>query len=390
MVPGTAANGGWSTTTTPSNSWGWPFREGGLVKGYAHGGAVGSADFADKVKAAFTAFKEMREGGMVERKGLNTGGVPGFPDGIMLGAPMFSGFTPQTRGPMSPAYAGNPFAQFPSGLTEETPFAMAAQGLGGLNTTGLTYPLDAMASAAPAAAPPVAGVGPRPTSAPVQVPGPHPGTARSPWSAATGLLLAGSPLSNMATHIIQDQEARLRAGQLLGNLYGQPTMEGQKLPSQIALAEAQTRAAEVAADREFQSRLKREEMEVAKQLELQKLENQMALLNRLRSDQGGGAGTPQGTPAPNTVLEWSPPSPAPVTAGGPPPAAPAPPPTPPIPFFNQNPRTGVRFGTFAQPYPYDQRNRATFGEHFIGQDGLSIYKRGNNRTGDVYVGPAPQ
>ncbi len=203
----------------------------------------------------------------------------------------------------------------------------------------------------------------------------------------TGLLLSGSPLKDMATHIIQDQEARLRAGQLLGNLYGQPTLEGQRQPSQIVLQEAQTEAARVAADREFQSRLRREEAEHAKQLQLQQMESQMALLDRLRGRQPPGAqGDPTQTPAPNTVLEWTPPAPtAPPAATATP--TPVVPPTPPIPFDNRNPRTGVVQGRFSHPYPYEQRSRANTGEHYIGQDGRSIYRRsGSGRTGDVYVG----
>lgn len=208
----------------------------------------------------------------------------------------------------------------------------------------------------------------------------------------TGLLLSGSPLKDMATHIIQDQEARLRAGQLLGNLYGQPTLEGQRQPSQIALQEAQTEQARVAADREFQSRLRREEAEHQKQLALQQTENYLNMARRLKGEREPAAQGNQ-APAPNTAFDWRhPPLLSPTATPSPDvPAAPAPPPTPPIPFDNRNPRTGVVLGRFSHPYPYDQRSRANTSEHYIGQDGRSVYRRsGSGRTGDVYVGQVQQ
>lgn len=219
---------------------------------------------------------------------------------------------------------------------------------------------------------------------------------------ATALMGASAHTQGMAQNIMAqqgvrnaDRMAELQAGQLLGSIGGQRTLEAQRLPSQIALQEAQTEAARVAADREFQSRLRREEAEHARALELQKLEAQMQLLARLQGQMQGGGGQPNanGQAPPNTVREWTgtprglePPTTAPVTA---PPAQQSP---PPIPFNNADPLTGSRYGSFASPYTYVERNRAGRGEHYIGEDGISIYKRGggNGRTGrteDVYVGP---
>lgn len=341
-------------------------------------------------------------------RGYAEGGeIDPFAGGYNAAQP-FGGFNPNNTTPLGPVFRGNPTFQFGRGLAHITqPNANSDNPVTSSDISQAMTAAPSTATTAPAGGPPPLYTPPQPipmadTSAyrSTILPMRAEDGFRGFGQLGTALMGASAHTQGMAQNIMAqqgirnaDRMAELHAGQLLGNIAGQPTLEAQKLPSQIALQEAQTQAAQVAADREFQSRLRREEAEHARALELQKLEQQMQLLSRLRIGmQSGQGGQGNGQPPPaNTVYEWN------GTPRGqvPPPstAVPAPsvqPTPPPIPFANQNPRTGLRSGSFGAPYSYAERNRAGRGEHYIGEDGQSIYKRGAGRTGDVYVGQVQQ
>lgn len=343
-------------------------------------------------------------------RGYDGGGVVDPFAGGYSAAQPFGGFTSQNTTPLGRLMAGDhPARQF-GGFPDIT--SQIANSDNSITSSDITTAMNA-------APPPASGLGGPPAGGPPPLYTPPQPTSMADTSSyrstilpmraengfrgfgqmGTALMGASAHTNGIAQNIMAQQSARnadrlneIHAGQLLGNIAGQPTLEAQKLPSQIALQEAQTQQALVAADKEYQARLAREQREHAQQLALQQQEAEWAFIERMRARMGqqGNQGQGNNNGQPNVAFDWNGTlrgQETPLATTAPPPAQQVP---PPIPFNNQNPRTGARAGSYASPYTYTERNRAGRGEHYIGEDGQSIYKRGAGRTGDVYVGQVQQ
>lgn len=224
------------------------------------------------------------------------------------------------------------------------------------------------------------------------------GTALMSVSSPT---MAG-PTNGMAANIMQWDQARReqqridnQVAEMLGTINGNPTIAGrtislaeQAAPAARRLTEAQALKAETDADKDYQSRLKREEREHQKQLALdverQKIQTGLDALARLRERRQGAAPAPNQS-TPNARYTWEPE--APETPSSPPPThdAVVPKPTPaPARASGQSTRGGPVLGSEKNPYP--SKENAGYGDFYRGTDG-QIYKRGNFRVRDqVFTG----
>lgn len=147
------------------------------------------------------------------------------------------------------------------------------------------------------------------------------------------------------------EQARIdqEAGRLFGQINGMPTIEGQKLPSEIKLREAQARKAEMDADRDYQLELEKKKMEYAKQLALATDEQKALMLPKIveQLESGNGVRTQgnQSFPA-NGRRVWKL---APTPEVQPMPQQSAPPPEPPKPVLPPAPTGTPRQGSRAGP-----------------------------------------
>lgn len=406
-VPGSAATGGWSTTTTLPGMFG--FADGGAANPHNPNGSV-----MDKMLHAAHALKEFKNGGAPALPRYDSGG------GVDPDADREAN---RGRGLSSMPYMSSDVTV--PAITESReikPYGMAGDAYvpPSAGSTPMASPSYVGASPAPA---PVAqpGIGQNIMDhglvsgllrsagmAPTEQPQAHPLAPRRSdfdnrmkrWSNL--FLSQGVNPQAAQSQLAVDAAVRDQAHNNAGNLIQQGQMTGvlntpngsvptlaskqydlaaAQSPAHIRQMNAAALAAETGADKQYLLDLEKKKMEYQRELDVAKnraeFEQLFELRRRMKEEAQRAAGGTQ--PAANSRHDWVPepeaqPA-APVQSPPPVAAAPAPPPPP-----SRDNRGRLIRGTPEQPY--ESKDQAGFGEYYRNVDGR-VYRRGSVRLGDT-------